>query len=210
MIKQFEGLRLKSYTDAAGVLTIGYGHTSAAGNPIVTRGLTITEAQAEKILATDLGQFEAAVERLVKVPLTDNQFSALVSFTYNVGVTSLTKSTLLKKLNKGDYEAVPSEMAKWVKAGGKRLQGLANRRMAEGNLWIKDEPPTAANVTPSASKIPLKESVEALAPILTAIPSFTDIVTGSGSIHWFLILITIVGLAMWAYFFIQRINSERP
>ena len=135
LIQQWEGLKLTAYKDVAGIWTIGYGHTSAAGSPAVTPGMTITKAEASRILQKDLAKFEARVERLVTVDLTDNQFAVLVSFDFNTG--ALHKSTLLKKLNKGDYNAVPGELAKWVNAGGKKVQGLVNRRAAEAGLWAK-------------------------------------------------------------------------
>ncbi|MEW6121299.1 MAG: lysozyme [Pseudomonadota bacterium] len=117
-----------------GTPTIGYGHTDAAKHPLkVKPGIRITEAEATAILDTDLDECEDAVSRLVKVPLNDNQFGALVSFQFNLG--ALGSSTLLKKLNAGDYSAVPGEMRRWVNAGGKRLQGLVNRREAEITLW---------------------------------------------------------------------------
>ena len=135
LIKQFEGLRLKAYKCPADVWTIGYGHTSAAGQPAVKSGMSITEAQANKILASDLGQYEDAINNSVKVDLTQNQFDALVSFVYNVGIEAFQKSTLLKKLNAGQYDAVPGELMKWTKGGGKELPGLVRRRRAEAALW---------------------------------------------------------------------------
>lgn len=133
LIKKWEGLRTKAYRDVAGIWTIGYGHTSAAGSPKVTSGLVITEKQAEEILKQDLVKFETQVSSLVKVPLNDNQFAALVSFHYNTG--ALGKSTLLKKVNSKDFKAVPGEFLKWVNAGGKFVKGLENRRKDEINLW---------------------------------------------------------------------------
>lgn len=133
LIKKWEGLRTKAYRDVAGIWTIGYGHTSAAGGLKVTPGLVISEKQAEEVLKSDLVKFENDVNKLVKVPLTDNQFATLVSFHFNTG--ALGKSTLLKKLNAGQYNAVPSELMKWVNAGGKKVQGLVNRRTDEGKLW---------------------------------------------------------------------------
>src|SRR5690606_31719741 len=97
-IKQWEGVKLEAYKDTGGVWTIGYGHTSAAGDPKVIPGMKITQKQADEILKKDLSKFEQRVENLVKVPLTDNQFAVLVSFDFNTG--ALHKSTLLKKLNK--------------------------------------------------------------------------------------------------------------
>ena len=135
LIKQFEGQRLTAYKCPAGIWTIGYGHTSAAGAPEVQPGMTITYQEANAILVRDLGKYEDAVDRLVKVPLTQNQFDALVSFTYNVGEGALAKSTLLKKLNAGQYDAVPAELMKWTKGGGKELPGLVRRRRAECAMW---------------------------------------------------------------------------
>lgn len=135
LIKRWEGKRLTAYQDSVGVWTIGYGHTSAAGAPKVAAGLKITDAEAEDILRRDLGQYEDAVAGAVKVPLTGNQFGALVSFTYNLGAANFRSSMLLKKLNASDYAAVPAEMLKWNKAGGKVLAGLTNRRKDEVALW---------------------------------------------------------------------------
>lgn len=149
VIKRFEGKRLTAYRDPVGILTIGYGHTDAAGPPQVRPGTVITEAQAEAILRQDLGQYERAVEEGVKVALSDNQFAALVSFTFNVGPANLAKSTLLKKLNAGDYDAVPGELVKWNRAGGKVLAGLTNRRAAESGLWAKGSPVSSRSVEPS-------------------------------------------------------------
>lgn len=135
LIKQFEGLRLKAYKCPAGVWTIGYGHTAAAGAPIVTPGMTISEDEAYAILHDDLIQYEQAVANLVKVLLTQSQFDALVDFAYNVGPAALAKSTLLKRLNAGQYDAVPTELMKWTKAGGKEMPGLVRRRRAEAAMW---------------------------------------------------------------------------
>lgn len=135
LIKEFEGVRLTAYKCPAGVLTIGIGHTSAAGPPEVKPGMTITAQDAYDILNCDLDQYEDAVNKFVKVPLTQNQFDALVSFVYNVGVGAFQKSTLLKKLNAGQYDAIPAELMKWTKAGGKELPGLVRRRRAEASLW---------------------------------------------------------------------------
>jgi lysozyme len=149
-IRRFEGLRTKAYKCPAGVWTIGYGHTSAAGAPKVDAGTVVSTLQAEEILKKDLEKFEGAVTRLVKVPLTANQFAALVSFVYNVGEGAFAKSTLLKKLNKAEYDAVPGELAKWVKAGGRTLTGLVNRRAAEAGLWAKGAFVSSRETAPAA------------------------------------------------------------
>jgi len=140
LIKSFEGFSAKWYPDPAHgwkVATIGFGHTDAAGAPkhATSKGLVLSAEAATEILANDLEQYAEAVERAVKLPLSDNQFAALVSFTYNVGAGALAKSTLVKKLNAGNYGAVRSELAKWNKAGGKTLKGLTRRRAAEADLF---------------------------------------------------------------------------
>lgn len=148
-IIRWEGEKLVAYQDIAGVWTIGVGHTSAAGPPKVTKGMKITKEQSREILANDLRHARKTVEEAVKVPLTDNQFAVLVSFVHNLGEGNFRKSTLLKKLNAGDYKSVPSELNKWVYAAGKRSQGLANRRHAEGVLW---NTPDASKQNPVPSK----------------------------------------------------------
>ena len=137
LIKDFEGFRSNWYLDPVGVWTIGYGHTDSAGSPkySTSKGLKLTEAEATAILARDLARYEADVTRLVKVPLNENQFGALVSFTYNLGAGNLASSTLLRKLNAGDYTGAAGEFPKWVKAGGKTLNGLVRRRAAEQALF---------------------------------------------------------------------------
>lgn len=128
--------KLKPYDDGVGVLTIGYGHTTTAGPPKVYPGMRITAEQADAILASDLRSVEIEVEHLVKVPLDQNQFDVLVSFQFNTG--KLAKSTLLKKLNAGAYGAVPNELQKWVRGGGRVLGGLVKRRKCEAVYWNGD------------------------------------------------------------------------
>lgn len=158
LIKFFEGCSLRAYKDSVGVWTIGYGHTSAAGAPKVVSRLTISQDEAEAILARDLGKYEADVTRAVRVPLTQNQFDALVSWHYNTGAVG--RATLTKKLNEGDYAAVPRELAKWNKAGGKVLKGLTRRRKAEADLWSSDAvpipvpPPDVPWVDPAPDPVP--------------------------------------------------------
>ena len=135
LVKEFEGLRLKAYKCPAAVWTIGYGHTSAAGAPIVSADMLISKENAEEILQRDMVQYEDGVRNLVKVGLTQGQFDALVDFAYNAGVGALQKSTLLKKVNAEKFDEVPAEFMKWTKGGGKELPGLVRRRRAEVKLW---------------------------------------------------------------------------
>ncbi|MEM1369158.1 MAG: lysozyme [Cyanobacteria bacterium P01_H01_bin.15] len=136
LIKHFEGRELHAYQDSVGVWTIGYGHTSAAGPPQVRAGMTISEQEAEDILRQDLGLFEGGVRDRVKVSMNSNQFSALVAFSFNVGLGALGNSTLLRKLNGGDYQGAGEEFLRWVKAGGATLPGLVRRRDAERALFL--------------------------------------------------------------------------
>jgi GH24 family phage-related lysozyme (muramidase) len=136
LIKEWEGLRLKAYLCPANILTIGYGHTSAAGEPHVFENMTITAALAEAILKRDLERFEQAVERTVKVPLSQNQFDTLVSFAFNLGTDWLSKATFMKRLNKGDYDAVPRGLLSFNRANGVVLLGLTKRRQAEADMWL--------------------------------------------------------------------------
>lgn len=135
-ITEREGLRLKAYRDSANILTIGVGHTSAAGPPTVMPGMTITAALADQILTRDLSIFEKAVNASVTVPLNQNEFDALVSFAFNIGAGAFQKSTLLKELNKGNRYGAANELLRWDKAGGKKLKGLTNRRMAERDQFL--------------------------------------------------------------------------
>ncbi len=126
-LKQFEGLRLQPYKDVAGLWTIGYGHLLKPGE----WWDSITEEFATRLLADDVGKAEDTVNSLVKVPLSQPQFDALVSFVYNVGPGAFRRSTLLRLLNAGDYAGAAAQLPLWRKAGGKIVQGLVNRRAQE-------------------------------------------------------------------------------
>ena len=130
LIKEFEGCKQVAYQDSVGVWTIGYGHTKD-----VYEGQLSIKKTCERFLAEDIAEFEDYVEAIVEVSLSQNQFDALVAWTFNLGPGNLLKSTMLKKLNEGDYDAVPDEMRRWNKAGGKTLNGLIRRRDAEANLF---------------------------------------------------------------------------
>lgn len=130
LVKQFEGLRLQSYIDAAGHRTIGYGRLLNPG-PVIA----ISKDQAERYLDADLARIAAGVREAVTVPLAQYEFDALVSFAYNVGVGNLKKSTLLKLLNEGRYDRVPGQFPRWNKAGGRVLKGLVERRRIERAIF---------------------------------------------------------------------------
>lgn len=154
LIKKFEGIpdgdpgtvNIDPYLDPVGIWTIGWGHAIAVGgsylrgreNRKAARDLYpggITLGQAERLLRGDVLDTCRDVESLVKVPLTDNQFGALVSFTFNLGRGNLSKSTLLRMLNGSDYDEAAIEFHKWNRAGGKVLAGLVSRRAAESTLF---------------------------------------------------------------------------
>lgn len=133
LIKRFEGLRLKAYQDSVGVWTIGYGHTKD-----VTSDLTINETEAEELLKKDIETFEETINEVVTVPLSQNQFDALVSFTFNVGSNAFKKSSLLETLNNNNYGEAQKEFYRWVYAGTQKLSGLIERREAEAELFGSD------------------------------------------------------------------------
>ena len=134
LIKSFEGLVLHSYQDAVGVWTNGYGNTH---NVPQDTNSTITQDQAEATLEENLRTFEEGVNNLVSRNLSPNQFAALVSFAYNLGLGSLASSTLLTLVNKGDFQGAAGQFKHWVYAGGEVLEGLVRRRAAEAELFLK-------------------------------------------------------------------------
>ena len=139
LIKHFEGLRLASYQDSVGVWTIGYGTTCYPDGRPVHKNEKCTVEQAGAYIAQDVAKFSNGVNKHVKVPLNQNQFDALVSFAYNLGLGNLYSSTLLKKLNAKDYAGAGKEFLRWDKAGGKVLAGLTLRRRSESNLFMQKE-----------------------------------------------------------------------
>jgi lysozyme len=132
LTKQFEGCKLVAYLDSGGVPTIGYGHIKG-----VKMGDKITQSQADAWLAEDMKSAENDVNRLVKIPLTQNQYDACVDFVFNLGGTNFAKSTLLKLINEGKLKESANEFPKWNKCAGKELAGLTRRRLAEQALFLK-------------------------------------------------------------------------
>ncbi|MEQ9887555.1 lysozyme [Pectobacterium zantedeschiae] len=139
LIKSFEGLRLTKYLDTAGRWTIGYGHLILS-NENFNNGITTQEA--DLLLRQDLKTAETGVQHCVKVDLNGNQFGALTSFAYNLGVENLEESTLLRLLNQGDYDAAADQFPRWDKDGEQIVEGLLHRREAEKALFLK---PIATN-----------------------------------------------------------------
>lgn len=138
LIKSFEGLSLKPYLCSAKVPTIGYGNTYYENNVKVKMSdAPITKQRAEDLLKLNADRFASKVVNLIKKPITQNQFNALVSFAYNVGSGALASSTLLKKVNINPNNAtISNEFLRWNKAGGVAVQGLTNRRKKEAELYF--------------------------------------------------------------------------
>lgn len=157
-----EGFRTEAYRDPAGLLSIGVGHLLTQQERVTGRieingesirygGKGLTKKQVMDLLGQDVGRFEAVVNKHVKVELRQNEFDALVSLAFNIGACAFKESTLVKKLNVGEMLAVPTEILRWDKSGGKRLRGLTRRREAEARLFSEgymgegraDEVPTS-------------------------------------------------------------------
>jgi len=219
LVKSFEGLHkvgedglIRSYRCIAGRWTVGYGSTKG-----VRSGVTITEAEAEQKLIDDLRVSEADVKRVVNVPLSAYQFDALVCLAFNIGGTALSKSTLVRKLNKGLYEEVPNEIMRWDKArvdGSLRsVRGLTRRRAAEAALFTMDAPLASMGGEAMPQKVEqsavksLKKSktiagtgIAGGATILSEVASKLEALTAySDSIQQAFLILTIGGIALAAY-----------
>jgi lysozyme len=132
LIKGFEGFREAPYLCADGVWTIGYGHAIRNGE----RFVRINQAEAEKLLTVDLKRFEDCVNKVVKVPLAQNQYDALVSLAFNIGCGAFSRSTLLKHVNKKRFAQAAAEFQRWVKGSkGQTINGLVNRRKVESKIF---------------------------------------------------------------------------
>ena len=135
LIKQFEGFSSEPYLCSGGYLTIGYGHKLLPSD----RYKKVTEEKSGLILRKDLSRTERAVLKYINNPLTDDQFAALVSFTFNLGAAALQRSILRQKINYGLYQEASKEFMKWVYAGGRKLPGLTRRRKIEKQLFLSIE-----------------------------------------------------------------------
>lgn len=136
LLANFEALKLKAYLDTAGIPTIGYGTIKYPNGKRVKLGDKITKEQAMEYKLHDLKEFEGTVNSAVSVPLEQHQYDVLVSLAYNIGSGAFKSSTLLKKLNKGDYNGAADAFLSWVNSGGKRTQGLVNRRTKERDIFL--------------------------------------------------------------------------
>lgn len=137
LIKQFEGCELEAYADIIGVWTIGFGNTYYLDNTKVKKGDKITDKQADELLRETIKGYEIGISKSLKTTIKQNQFDALVCIAYNVGVQAIQKSTLLKLVNKNPNDPkIADEFLKWNKAGGKSVNGLTRRRIAESKLYF--------------------------------------------------------------------------
>ena len=136
LLKDFEGCSLTAYQDAAGVWTIGYGWTQPVDGIPIHEGMVITQEKAEELLREGVKQYEKPVNDNVLIDIEQHQFDALVCFTYNLGAANFISSTLLKKLNAGDFQVAADEFLRWNRAGGEVLFGLIRRRAYERDLFL--------------------------------------------------------------------------
>lgn len=206
LIKRYEGLRLKAYKCAAGVWTIGYGHTSAAGSPVVTPSLSITKEQADEIFEKDITTFANGVASLIKVDLNPHQFGACVSLAYNIGLGAFSKSSVLRFINKKQYDNAADAFLLWNKAGGKVLKGLTRRRSEESELFStredgEDRIPDAPKGKPMVrSSTNIAASVTAVAGLSAAAKEVVDNTSSmfsSGTAVAVLLGIVIIAGAAW-------------
>ena len=208
-LKQFEGCRLKAYQDIVGVWTIGDGFTDG-----VYAGMTITQEQAEHMLLERLVPYEHAVEEACTVTPTQAQFDACVCLAWNIGISALQKSSVLRLHNKGQFKEAANAFGLWNKAGGKVVAGLVRRRSAEAAMYLEDHAPAAempqkvdAPVSMATSKINIAQgaagitaSIAAVQPVLDAINAFKTGVDGLGQWAVPAVLVGIVllcGYTIW-------------
>ena len=200
LIKRWEGCKLEAYRDVGGVWTIGYGHTRTA-----RQGLTITQEQAEGLLREDLRVYEAAVDDAVHVDLTENQFAALVSWTFNVGVGAMRRSALIRRLNAGEYDAVPTELARWNKVKGAVVPGLSNRRAAEAGLWARGSFVVSRNVAPTdpPASSPAMDAGK-IGGVAAAAATAAPAITSLGGLHWAVGVAIVAGIVALAAVYLMR------
>jgi lysozyme len=152
LIKKWEGCRLEAYLDSANVWTIGYGITTNAGLGVIKRGMKITQAQADEMLLAALAKYEKTVSDSLKRNPTQAQYDACVSLCYNIGQAGFAKSSVVKRFNAGDMAGAADAFMMWVKANGKTLQGLVNRRHDERRHFLK----VSATVPPPDAPQPVE------------------------------------------------------
>lgn len=198
LIRRHEGFRAEAYRCPAGIWTIGYGHTAQAGPPVVTPGMTVSEEEGARILARDVARFAAEVKPLLAREVSAAQFSALVSFAYNVGTPAFRRSSVLRAVNEGRFGDVPHRLKLWVKAGGKVLPGLEKRRAAEARLFMSDVTPSRSIALPEAEgrRHEAAGGLAALAALLAA---------GLGGAPWWVLSgLALAGAAIAGWLWLKR------
>lgn len=223
--------KLTAYLDSGGVWTIGTGHTGKVDGVPVRKGMKITLEKAEELLDADTTIARKAVERLVKVAINDYQFGALTSWILNVGEGNAAKSTLIRKLNAGNYDAVPAELMKWVKDQDPKtgklvtVKGLVNRRAAEAGLWARtshvnsviNKPQKVATVAPSVATRDAATQVATggfgafavgAEPVRAAVQTLGDQQSELSSGDWFRIAIALLIVAGTIYMIVRKIRSD--
>jgi lysozyme len=178
LIKRFEGCKLKAYQDVAGVWTIGYGHTAAAGGPSPMRGMKISQIEADYILEGDLMKFEAAVSRALTRPANENQFAAMVSLCFNIGDGAFAKSSVFKFFNAGEMAKAANSFLLWNRAGGMVVPGLVKRRAAEMALFLA---PVKAKEAPSPVPPPSSPPSQETPPTAPVSPSRRSLTLGQAA-----------------------------
>lgn len=224
LIKSFEGFSATWYKCPAGIWTIGYGHTEAAGPPKYEPQRKISRDEGENILRSDLAKYEQAVIDAVTVKLTDEQYSALVSFCYNVGPNAFRKSSVLKAVNSGRHDLVPARLALFTKGGGKVLKGLVRRRQAEGELYASGDDDAriypSTEVTPVIGKASYASSTNIAAGVGTvamttaAVNQITNDVSDTAmtfgfSPQWVMVGILAIGIAAALWIMRERILKSK-
>lgn len=213
LLKRWEGCKLTAYKCSAGVLTIGYGHTSMAGSPKVKAGMKITQAQAEEILKRDLKKYEDAVRNGLRVPVSQKMFDAMTSLCFNIGPAAFQRSSVLKFTNRGDFHGAAARFKMWNKAGGRVLRGLTNRRHDEAELYIDgiDEIVPSVDASDVMPDIPRGKSFGSSTTNWAAAASMTAGVTAAGRqiaedtssilsvAPWAVTLLVIAGATFWIW-----------
>lgn len=210
LIKEYEGLRLKAYRCSAGVLTIGWGHTSAAGEPVVKSGSSISKAEAERIFDRDIENFAVGVEKLIKVDLNENQMGACVSLAFNIGLGAFSKSSVLRFVNKSKFSDAADAFLLWNKVGKKPVPGLTRRRAAEAALFKTEGhdmgsddirlPEVPEGKKPIASTTNIAAGVTAVAGVTAAakdIVENTHSIFSGGNLIMVGIIVVVVAGAAW-------------
>lgn len=215
-LRQWEGCVLYAYDDkdptrprrfiqpgmpVRGTLTIGYGHTET-----VRPGMRISQEEADRLFQADVAPRVAALEAMLAVPVTDNQFGALLSWVFNVGVGAARQSALIRRLNAGDYAAVPTELAKWNRQDGQVVGGLVNRRAAEAGLWARGAFVASAAVPVAAPPTAPAPAADAgiLAGVGGVAAALAPAISSLSGLHWAVGVAAVAGAVLIAGVWLLR------